>query len=109
MVDSCLAAAASRPEASFSLEIFGITEVDLGKTGSAARTSYLYPLGDVIGDYAACADGSVLISAQSGNRVPRLEEWNGDGPPQVRGQLPGYFDRIFVCWQRYSGPARIRR
>ena len=93
----------------FSLEIFGITEIDLEQTGSAARTSYLYPLGDVVGDYAACGDGSVLISVKSGNRVPRLEEWNGDGQPQVRGQLPGYFDRIFLCWQRYSGPARIRR
>ena len=97
------------PQGVFSLEIFGITAVDLRQTGSAARTSYLFPLGDVVGDYAACADGSVLISVKSGNRVPRLEEWNGDGQPQMRGQLPGYFDRIFLCWQRYSGPVRIRR
>ena len=97
------------PQGVFSLEIFGITEVDLRKTGSAARSSYLYPLGDVVGDYAACADGSVLISARSGNRVPRLEEWTGEGLPQMRGQLPGYYDRIFLCWQRYSGPVRIRR
>lgn len=97
------------PQGVFSLEIFGVTKVDLRQTGSAARTSHLYPLGDVIGDYAACADGSVLISVKSDNRVPRLEEWNGDGQPQVRGQLPGYFDRIFLCWQRYSGPDRIRR
>ncbi len=97
------------PQGVFSLEIFGITEVDLRKTGSAARSSYLYPLGDVVGDYAACADGSVLISARSGNRVPRLEEWTGTGRPEMRGQLPGYYDRIFLCWQRYSGPVRIRR
>ena len=97
------------PQGVFSLEIFGITEVDLRKTGSAARSSYLYPLGDVVGDYAACADGSVLISARSGNRVPRLEEWTGEGRPQMRGQLPGYYDRIFLCWQRYTGPVRIRR
>ena len=97
------------PQGVFSLEIFGITEVDLRKTDSAARSSYLYPLGDVVGDYAACADGSVLISARSGNRVPRLEEWTGKGRPEMRGQLPGYYDRIFLCWQRYSGPVRIRR
>ena len=97
------------PQGVFSLEIFGITEVDLRKTGAAARSSYLYPLGDVVGDYAACADGSVLISARSGNRVPRLEEWTGKGRPEMRGQLPGYYDRIFLCWQRYSGPVRIRR
>ena len=97
------------PQGVFSLEIFGITEVDLRKTGSAARSSYLYPLGDVVGDYAACADDSVLISVRSGNRVPRLEEWTGEGRPQMRGQLPGYYDRIFLCWQRYSGPVRIRR
>ncbi|MDE0463928.1 MAG: hypothetical protein OXH93_16040, partial [Caldilineaceae bacterium] len=97
------------PQGVFSLEIFGITEVDLRKTGAAARSSYLYPLGDVVGDYAACDDGSVLISARSGNRVPRLEEWTGTGRPEMRGQLPGYYDRIFLCWQRYSGPVRIRR
>ena len=97
------------PQGVFSLEIFGITIVDLRQTGSAARTSYLFPLGDVVGDYAPCADGTVLISVKSGNRVPRLEEWSGDGTPQIRGQLPGYFDRILLCWQRYSGPARIRR
>ena len=97
------------PQGVFSLEIFGITQVDLRETGSAARSSYLYPLGDVVGDYAACVDGSVLISVRSGNRVPRLEEWTGEGRPQMRGQLPGYYDRIFLCWQRYSGPVRIRR
>ena len=97
------------PQGVFSLEIFGITEVDLRQTGAAARSSYLYPLGDVVGDYAACADDSVLISVRSGNRVPRLEEWSGEGRPQMRGQLPGYFDRIFLCWQNYSGPVRIRR
>ncbi len=97
------------PQGVFSLEIFGITEVDLLQTGSAARSSYLYPLGDVVGDFAACADDSVLISVRSGNRVPRLEEWSGEGRPQMRGQLPGYFDRVFLCWQRYSGPVRIRR
>ena len=97
------------PQGVFSLEIFGITEVDLRKTGAAARSSYLYPLGDVVGDYAACDDGSVLISARSGNRVPRLEEWTGTGRPEMRGQLPGYYDRIFLCWQRYTGPVRIRR
>ena len=97
------------PQGVFSLEIFGITEVDLRQTGAAARSSYLYPLGDVVGDYAACADESVLISVRSGNRVPRLEEWSGEGRPQMRGQLPGYFDRIFLCWQSYSGPVRIRR
>ena len=97
------------PQGVFSLEIFGITQVDLRETGSAARSSYLYPLGDVVGDYAACVDGSVLITVRSGNRVPRLEEWTGEGRPEARGQLPGYYDRIFLCWQRYSGPVRIRR
>ena len=97
------------PQGVFSLEIFGITEVDLRKTGAAARSSYLYPLGDVVGDYAACVDGSVLISVRTGNRVPRLEEWTGEGRPEMRGQLPGYYDRVFLCWQRYSGPVRIRR
>lgn len=97
------------PQGVFSLEVFGITELDLGKTGASARTSYLYPLGDVVGGYAACADDSILISVKSGNRVPRLEEWSGEGRPQVRGQLPGFFDRVFLCWQRYSGPERIRQ
>ncbi len=97
------------PQGVFSLEIFGVTEVDLRQTGSAARSSYLYPLGDVVGDYAACADGSVLISVRSGSRVPRLEEWSGEGRPEMRGQLPGFYDRIFLCWQRYTGPVRIRR
>ena len=97
------------PQGVFSLEIFGITQVDLRETDSAARSSYLYPLGDVVGDYAACVDGSVLITVRSGNRVPRLEEWTGEGRPQIQGQLPGYYDRIFLCWQRYSGPVRIRR
>ena len=93
----------------FSIEIFGITQVELAETGTAAFTSFRYPVGDVVGDFAACADGTVLISVRSGNGVPRLEEWNGDGQPQLRGQLPGSFDRIFLCWQPYSGPARIRR
>lgn len=97
------------PQGVFSLEIFGVTEVDLRQTGAAARTSFLYPLGDVVGDYAACADGSVLISVRSGSRVPRLEEWSGEGQPEMRGQLPGFYDRIFLCWQRYTGPVRIRR
>lgn len=97
------------PQGVFSLEIFGITQVDLRETGSAARSSYLYPLGDAIGDYAACVDGSVLITVRSGNRVPRLEEWTGEGRPQIQGQLPGFYDRIFLCWQRYTGPVRIRR
>ena len=97
------------PQGVFSLEVFGITEIDLTKTGVAGRASYLYPLGEVVGDYAACADDSVLISVKSGNRVPRLDEWSGEGRPLMRGQLPGFFDRIFHCWQRYTGPLRIRR
>ena len=93
----------------FSLEIFGIAQVDLAETAAASYTSFRYPVGEVVGDFAACDDGTVLISVESSNGVARLEEWNGDGQPVVRGQLPGFFDRIFLCWQRYSGPARIRR
>ena len=96
------------PQGVFELEIFGITEVDLRQT-VPSLTSYLYPPGDVIGDYAACADGSVMLSVKSGARNPRLEEWYGAGRPQMRGQLSDHFDRIFLCWQRYSGPVRIRQ
>ncbi len=118
--DDRLVLARSRfsPQGVFSLDIFGITEVDLRQT-VPNLSSYLYPPGTVIGDYAACADGSVLLTVRSGNGValhsgaqnnnPRLEEWSGAGQPQMIGQLPEHFDRIFLCWQRYAGNVRIRQ
>lgn len=92
------------PQNIFVLEMFGIMEVNLQK---AIPTSYLYPPGNLVGDYAACADGSVLFSVTADNRQ-RLETWNGEGQPQVLGLLPDQFDRVFLCWQHYSGNIRIR-
>lgn len=94
------------PQSIFVLEMFGIMEVNLQKA-IPTISSYLYPPGNLVGDYAACADGSVLFSVTSDNRQ-RLETWNGDGQPQVLGLLPDQFDRVFLCWQHYSGNIRIR-
>lgn len=94
------------PQNIFVLEMFGIMEVNLQKA-IPTISSYLYPPGNLVGDYAACADGSVLFSVTADNRQ-RLETWNGDGQPQVLGLLPDQFDRVFLCWQHYSGNIRIR-
>ena len=94
------------PQNIFVLEMFGIMEVNLQKA-IPTISSYLYPPGNLVGDYAACADGSVLFSVTADNRQ-RLETWNGEGQPQVLGLLPDQFDRVFLCWQHYSGNIRIR-
>ena len=94
------------PQSIFVLEMFGIMEVNLQKA-IPTISSYLYPPGNLVGDYAACADGSVLFSVTADNRQ-RLETWNGEGQPQVLGLLPDQFDRVFLCWQHYSGNIRIR-
>lgn len=94
------------PQSIFVLEMFGIMEVNLQKA-IPTISSYLYPPGNLVGDYAACADGSVSFSVTADNRQ-RLETWNGEGQPQVLGLLPDQFDRVFLCWQHYSGNIRIR-
>lgn len=96
------------PAGVFSLEIFGLTQVALGGADGPVTSSYLYPPGNVIRDFATCADGSVLLSVAPEGRSLRLESWDGGQRPQVLAQLPDQFDRVHLCWQRYAGNVRIR-
>jgi len=97
------------PTGVFSLDTFGITEIDLSGATPAA-SSYLMRVGSAIKESAVCQDDQrILLSVIDEAGVYRLAEWTGNGKPATLADLPMRMDRIFACWHLPDAPFTINQ